>query len=186
MHETEVGASELNPWATFDEIFWKRNNFIIAYKDDILAPIRNFETFSDLTPSQQDNVAELVSRFYFGVHMAYHRLGGKYDNYILAYDINSKNEYSSFGFAHEKNKYTVKVDFLKEAAHLMFFNERGHMGVAEIVNANEKIRGYTSERENRAMKWKLAYTRRYFPQYYDSLKETADKATEARLASNNK
>ena len=45
---------------------------------------------------------------------------------------------------------------------------------------------FTSDLENRAMIWKLTYTKRYFPQYYDSLKETADKATEARLASNNK
>ena len=64
----------------------------------------------------------------------------------------------------------------------MFYIEKDSLGIDVIDEADDEIKIFTSEAENRAMRWKLAYTKRYFPQYYDRLKETADKATRARLA----
>lgn len=72
---------------------------------------------------------------------------------------------------------------VEEAAHLMLFNEKGDMGKKELDEAGEKFWYQTSDAESRALKWKLAYVKRYMPQYYDSLRQTAEKVEEIRLDS---
>lgn len=72
---------------------------------------------------------------------------------------------------------------IEEAAHLMFVNEKRHLGTEQVVEAEEKYKYLTSEVESRALTWKLAYVKRYMPQYYDALKKTTEKVRKIRFDS---
>lgn len=72
---------------------------------------------------------------------------------------------------------------VEEAAHLMFFNEKGHLGKGKIQgdNITDDVLYHSSDMESRALLWKSAYIKRYFPQYSDSIRETLQEVTKLRL-----
>lgn len=53
----------------------------------------------------------------------------------------------------------------------MFYNEKGNLGQEPPKNVDPKYKHDTSEIERRAFAWKIAYVKRYFPQYYPMLKK---------------
>ncbi|MFC1790496.1 hypothetical protein ACFLZP_03370 [Patescibacteria group bacterium] len=216
----EVGVDEhrLYEWLPKEELDREREIFIEKNKGQFSNFFQTNEHFADLNPELKDTGAELVTRFFFGVHMAYRRFGFKHPIYKITYDTGERSDYDGIAFHDESNEYVAKVKFLKrvleitkekgqcliegagikemipagdffeiggieEAAHLMFYNEKGHLGEKPVAEADEEYKYYTSEMESRALKWKLAYVRRYMPQYYDSLKQTSEKVREIRLGS---
>jgi len=215
----EVGERIIYDWLPKEDFDRQRESFIEKNKGQFLDFFQSEEQFANLTPELQEAGAELITRFFFGVHMAYRRFGFKYPIYGITYDVSDRNDYDGIGFHHERNEYIVKVKLLRqllenteedgrcfiqgggiermipagdffeitgveEAAHLMFFNEKGHSGKGPISGVEEEYKYYTSDMESRALKWKLAYVKRYFPQYQDSLVKTSEKVKEIRLSSN--
>lgn len=213
-----TGERRLNQWLSKEEINRDRKAFIRDNCGQFLTFIQDDEHFSDLSPELKNMGADLITRFFFGVHMVYRRLGNKYPVYNLTYDIGERDEYDGIAFHDDTNKYVVKVSFLKkvleivkekgrcdisgmgikemipavdffeiagveEAAHLLFFNEKRHLGKGPVSSAKEEDRYYTSDMESRALIWKLAYVKRYMPQYQHSLRETAERVTKIRLES---
>lgn len=73
---------------------------------------------------------------------------------------------------------------VEEAAHLMFFQEKGCLGDGIIASAPEDLDYYTSDMEWRALIWKLWYVKKYFPQYYNSLRETYKNVSKIRRTEN--
>lgn len=71
-----------------------------------------------------------------------------------------------------------EIDGVEEAAHLMFCNEKGHLGKKLLENFVPEIQYFRNEMERRALTWKIAYAKRYFPQYTDYLRETVKKINE--------
>lgn len=74
----------------------------------------------------------------------------------------------------------MEIAGVEEAAHYLYFNEKGDHGAESLPDASDKIEYFTSDEESRALIWKLAYARRYFPQYYDDLRDTWLKVREER------
>ncbi|MFO7881106.1 MAG: hypothetical protein R6U52_01045 [Kosmotogaceae bacterium] len=74
----------------------------------------------------------------------------------------------------------MEITGVEEAAHYLYFNEKGDHGAGPLSDASDKLRYFTSDEESRALIWKLAYVRKYFPQYYDDLKDTWLKVREER------
>lgn len=217
---TEAGTDERRfyEWLPKEKLDKVRETFIENNKDQFLTSFQTSEHFSDFSSELKDVGAELITRFFFGVQMAYGRFGFKYPIYKITYDLGERSDYDGIGFNDESNGYVAKVKFLRrvleitkekgqcliegvgikemisaedffeiagveEGAHLMFYNEKGHLGKRELPEAEEEYGHYTSEMESRALKWKLAYVKRYLPQYYDSLKQTEKKVREIRLGS---
>lgn len=218
LEEAGTGEHKLYEWLPKEELDKERESFIEINKGQFLDFFQTNEHFAGLSPELKNTGAELVTRFFFGVHMAYRRFGFKHPIYKITYDTGGRTDYDGIAFHDESNKYIVKVKFLErvleitkekgqcliggggitemipagdffeiigveEAAHLMFYNEKGHLGEEAVAEAEEEYKYYTSEMESRALKWKLAYVKRYMPQYYDSLSQTADKVREIRLGS---
>jgi hypothetical protein len=67
---------------------------------------------------------------------------------------------------------------IEEASHLMFYNEKGYLGSDEIPQEDKVLQYFTNGLEFKALLWKLAYTKRYYPQYYQFLKPTYEKVVE--------
>jgi len=78
-------------------------------------------------------------------------------------------------------KETLEIAGVEEAVHLMFFNEKGNMGDF-IFPENSKNRYiyHISDIESMALYWKLAYIKRYFPEYYQPLKKFNEGVTKIR------
>mgnify|MGYP001791558480 CR=1 FL=1 len=204
-----------NSWLSKEEYGRQKVGFIAKNKGQFVDFFSGSEHFSNLTPDLREKGAELISRFFFGVWMAYRRIGFKYSSYNLTYDTGEINDYSGIGYNDESNSFAIKVDFMQEvlgkikekgnasisgmgieemvptddffelagveeAAHLMFFNEYGHLGKAALVTNDSDISYHTSEIESRALIWKVGYVKRYMPQYYGSLKRTQDGVRKAK------
>lgn len=69
---------------------------------------------------------------------------------------------------------------VEEAAHFMFFNEKGHPGKEGFATDDPEVDYYTDDMERSALTWKVAYTQRYMPQYYDELRDLLNRTIEAR------
>ena len=72
---------------------------------------------------------------------------------------------------------------VEEAAHLIFFKEKSRGRKA--LETGSELDYYTSEPERRALVWKLAYTKRYFPQYADQLRKTLQEVNELLATTEN-
>lgn len=90
--------------------------------------------------------------------------------------------YDSFTRRHDP--YPIPGDFfeivgVEETAHYLFLQEKG-----EVHNNNHfQAESYwSSDAEYRALMWKLSYTKRYFPDYYEKLQEEKPWADHWRLA----
>lgn len=198
-----------------------RSAYLDGYKGHYLTYFQGYKPFSDfsLSPKLQNDGAELFTRFFFGVHMAYRRFGFKYPIYNIIIDTQEEAEYGAIGVNHTDNTYTVRASWLRrvletiqekgqcslkgggfkewipagdfleimgveEAAHLMLYKEKkGNLGKSAVEEAEAEYKYHTSDRESRALNWKLAYVRRYFPRYYNTLKQTTEKVREIRRIS---
>jgi hypothetical protein len=61
---------------------------------------------------------------------------------------------------------------VEEAAHRIFYLEKQYPGKPGIADGDPRISYNSSEFERRANLWKLAYTKRYMPDYYPALQQT--------------
>jgi len=75
--EAGIGERKVYEWLPKEELDKEREVFIEKNKGQFLDFFQTNEQFSDLSPELQDVGAELVTRFFFGAHMAYRRFGFK-------------------------------------------------------------------------------------------------------------
>lgn len=179
------------------------------------------QLLSDCSTEEIELISELLSRFLFGVQMAYFRFGFKFPNLNFAFVTNEDTDYHGIAFNPEFNGFYIKVNFLKdiiqsfrsgggcfiqgagmsekitvedfleivgveEASHLMFYNEKRYMGKEEIPQEDKILQYFSSEMEFKALVWKLAYVKRYFPQYYGLLKPTYEATRKIVYEASNK
>lgn len=211
----EKNTSQID-WPTKDTNDARRINFIKKNLYQIRDNI--YKLFDNYPKETREQLCIYIARFLFGISNAYQRMGNKYQDYNLVYDINKEKNENNISIAYngESNSFIISVDFLtkiadifeeskniyvkgaggikskipledfmeiagiEEAAHLMFFNEKGQYGKDILDNVDPDIEYFTSDMESRALLWKLAYIKRYFPQYYPDLKQMWTAVKKAR------
>jgi len=68
---------------------------------------------------------------------------------------------------------------VEEAAHRIYFKEEKKRSIP-LTRIGKKYDYYLDDPENRALLWKAGFIKRYFPQYYPSIRKTIDGARELR------
>jgi hypothetical protein len=104
MVTTNTEPRHFENWMPTNEYQNYKQQFMETNQGNILRGLNRLEEFNDLTLEEKNLGANLVTRFLFGVKMAYKRMGMKYENYDVTYDNGEGAESDCISYCHDENK----------------------------------------------------------------------------------
>lgn len=188
----------------------EKRSFIDVNSGDYGQFFKNNIHFPNWTDKEIRLAGRFVASFIFGALMANRKFGFKYPLPKLIYDLGERDDYHTIAYHGEEDAFIFRLrEFKKiveekpknlrgggvrramsrekwfelagveETAHSFLYKEKGDWGRSATPTGSE-YDYFTSEAEERALLWKIAYTRRYMPGFKPSLSRALREARKLR------